>query len=190
MNRTVVFVWAASPVLVAMATFAVAQSRLPQAQMLSGNDIGFRVEGTDINGNAVTVPGGLRIAYDGSMLVRAEGALEVRGLVEMSFDPRGTVLLEALDGDLVLDGGSVLMGSGALSLLASGDIIQRGVSTINNPNSFSDALDSIDIEAGGSDLAAMATKAEDMGDHWLVDGSKIWTSRGESGAKMGAASWP
>jgi alkylation response protein AidB-like acyl-CoA dehydrogenase len=28
----------------------------------------------------------------------------------------------------------------------------------------------------GSDLAALQTKCEDKGDHWLVNGSKIWTS--------------
>jgi hypothetical protein len=43
--------WIVSVVLVAMATLAFAQGRrLPQPQMLSGNDIGFRIEGYDISG--------------------------------------------------------------------------------------------------------------------------------------------
>jgi hypothetical protein len=47
--------WAASLVVVAMATLGFAQNRLPQPQMLSGNDIGFRVEGTDMTGKPTGV---------------------------------------------------------------------------------------------------------------------------------------
>jgi hypothetical protein len=61
MTRLVLF-WAASLVLVAMTTFAFAQSRFPQPQMLSGNDIGFRMEGTDINGKAT---GTFMVRYNG-----------------------------------------------------------------------------------------------------------------------------
>ncbi|NBS66845.1 MAG: hypothetical protein EBT33_21365, partial [Betaproteobacteria bacterium] len=113
---------------------------------------------------SVPVQGGLKISYDGSILVRAEGSIDVRGLVEMSFDPRGTVLFEALDGDLTFDGGSVLMGSGALSLIASGDIIQRGVSRIENPNSFSNAFTAIDIEAGGRFVQETKSRIATRGD--------------------------
>ena len=61
MKRLVLF-WVVSLVLVAMATFAFAQSRFPQPQILSGNDIGFRMEGTDINGKAT---GTLMVRYKG-----------------------------------------------------------------------------------------------------------------------------
>ena len=49
MKRLVLF-WLTSLAFVSMATFALAQFRFPKPQILSGNDIGFRVEGTDVNG--------------------------------------------------------------------------------------------------------------------------------------------
>jgi len=36
----------------------------------------------------------------------------------------------------------------------------------------------------GSDLASLQTRADDMGDHYLVNGSKIWTSYGDKGDWM------
>lgn len=36
----------------------------------------------------------------------------------------------------------------------------------------------------GSDLASLQTRAEDMGDHYIVNGAKIWTSYGEKGDWM------
>ena len=36
----------------------------------------------------------------------------------------------------------------------------------------------------GSDLASLQTKAEDKGDHWIVNGSKIWTSGGQYADKI------
>jgi acyl-CoA dehydrogenase len=36
----------------------------------------------------------------------------------------------------------------------------------------------------GSDLASLATRADDMGDHYLLNGSKVWTSYGDLGDWM------
>jgi hypothetical protein len=69
MKRFVMF-WMASLVLVVMATFAFAQNqfpqnRLPQPQMLSGNDVGFRMDGTDVNGRAT---GTFMVRYNGEWI--------------------------------------------------------------------------------------------------------------------------
>lgn len=66
-----VLLWVVSLVLVATVTFTFAQGRtlFPQPQILSGNDIGFRAEGTDLNGKLM-----------GTLMVRVNGTwVEVGG---------------------------------------------------------------------------------------------------------------
>ena len=72
MKRLVLF-WVASLVVVAMGTFAVAQGRLTQPQMLLGNDISFRVESIDLGGKAV---GTWMVRYNGNWIeVGSNGGL-------------------------------------------------------------------------------------------------------------------
>ena len=63
MKRLALF-WLASLVLVAMASIAYAQRgpRLPEPRILSGEDIGFRVEGMDLSGKPM-----------GTLVIRVNG---------------------------------------------------------------------------------------------------------------------
>ena len=45
--------WLASLIFVSFGAFAAAQTRLPEPRILSGNDIGFQVERTDVNGKPI-----------------------------------------------------------------------------------------------------------------------------------------
>ena len=60
--KRLLLLWVVSLILVSMATFAVAQTRRPAQPTVSGNDIGFRVDGTDANGQPF---GTLLIRYNG-----------------------------------------------------------------------------------------------------------------------------
>ena len=51
--KKVLLLWLASLVMVAAASVAFAQTRLPESRILSGSDVGFRVEGTDRTGKPV-----------------------------------------------------------------------------------------------------------------------------------------
>jgi hypothetical protein len=71
MKRLILF-WIAA-VIIAMATYAFAQGRLAQPQMLSGNDIGFRVESIDLSGKAV---GTWMVRYNGNWIeVSSQGGI-------------------------------------------------------------------------------------------------------------------
>jgi hypothetical protein len=63
--KRLVLIWVASLIVVALATFVFAQGRLAQPQMLSGNDIGFRVESIDLGGKAV---GTWMVRYNGNWI--------------------------------------------------------------------------------------------------------------------------
>ena len=76
MKKLLLF-WVASLVLVSMATIAVAQTRrLPAPITLSGNDIGFRVDGVDRKGKPV---GTLMVRFNGEW-VEAGAAMTIRPL--------------------------------------------------------------------------------------------------------------
>jgi hypothetical protein len=60
--KSVLLLWVLSLVLVSMATYAAAQTRRPAQPTVSGNDIGFRVDGTDSKGQPFGV---LLIRYNG-----------------------------------------------------------------------------------------------------------------------------
>ena len=68
--------WLVSLVLVSMVSYAAAQTRRPTQPTLSGDDIGFRVDGTDSKGQPF---GTLLIRYNGAW-VEAGSTMTVRKL--------------------------------------------------------------------------------------------------------------
>jgi hypothetical protein len=72
--RKLAVLWLGSLVLVSMGTFAIAQSRLPESRILSGNDIGFRVEGIDPSGK----PAGTLVIRINNEWVEVRQAMSVR----------------------------------------------------------------------------------------------------------------
>ena len=60
--KRLLLLWLASLVLVSMTTYALAQTSRPAQPTVSGNDIGFRVDGTDSKGQPF-----------GALLIRFKG---------------------------------------------------------------------------------------------------------------------
>ena len=75
----------------------------------------------------------------------------------------------AMIGPALLKYGSEELKMQHLPLIVRGDI--RWVQGYSEPNA-------------GSDLASLQARADDMGDHYIVNGSKIWTSYGDKGDWM------
>lgn len=63
--KLLILAWVTSLVVVVVGTLSYAQGRLPQPQILSGNDIGFRIDGTDISGRAT---GTWLVRYNGNWI--------------------------------------------------------------------------------------------------------------------------
>jgi hypothetical protein len=63
--KRLLLLWLASLVLVSMTTFAIAQTRPLPPRVLSGNDIGFRVEGVDPKGKPI---GTLMVRFNGDWI--------------------------------------------------------------------------------------------------------------------------
>ena len=74
--KKLLWLWVLSLVIVSMATYAVAQTRRPAQPTVSGNDIGFRVDGTDSKGQPF---GTLLIRYNGEW-VETGSTMTVRKL--------------------------------------------------------------------------------------------------------------
>ena len=72
--RKLVVLWLGSLLLVSMATFAVAQSRLPQSRVVSGDDLGFRLESIDASGK----PAGTLVIRINNEWVEVRQAMSVR----------------------------------------------------------------------------------------------------------------
>jgi acyl-CoA dehydrogenase len=68
------------------------------------------------------------------------------------------------------------LGSGSISLFASEDIKQEYLTAVAQGKKIA-AFALTELESG-SDVASMSTTAEDMGDHYLINGAKTFISNG------------
>ncbi|MEZ5897270.1 MAG: acyl-CoA dehydrogenase family protein [Parvularculaceae bacterium] len=68
------------------------------------------------------------------------------------------------------------LGSGAISLFASEDIKRRYLPAVSGGDKI--AAFALSEENAGSDAAALTTSMTRMGDHYVVNGEKLWISNG------------
>jgi acyl-CoA dehydrogenase len=107
--------------------------------------------------------------YGGGGLNRAQARILKQELARINARPPLESFGIAMLGPPLLKFGSEELKRQHLPPIARGEI--RWVQGYSEPNA-------------GSDLASLQTRAEDMGDHFIVNGSKIWTSYGDKGDWM------
>ena len=111
-------------------------------------------------GRGLTAPTWPR-EYGGAGLDRAEHAVLVEEMARIGARPPLSSIGLIMLGPLLLELGSEAQKREHLPAIANGDI--RWCQGYSEPGA-------------GSDLAAVQTRAEDRGDHYVVTGQKIWTS--------------
>ena len=107
--------------------------------------------------------------YGGGGLDRDHLTVLQEELARISARPPLVSFGVSMIGPAILEYGSEALKQQHLPPIVRGEI--RWAQGYSEPNS-------------GSDLASLQTRAEDRGDHWLVNGSKIWTSYGDLGDWM------
>lgn len=107
--------------------------------------------------------------YGGAGLDRAQNKILKEELARIHARPPLISFGISMIGPALLKFGSAELKQQHLPLIASGEI--RWAQGYSEPNA-------------GSDLASLQAKAEDRGDHYLLNGSKVWTSYGDLGDWM------
>jgi len=99
--------------------------------------------------------------YGGKGLTTMQGVVLAEEFARARAPMRGDFFGDTLVGPTLLQWGTEEQKQQFLPGILKGEI--RWCQGYSEPNS-------------GSDLASLRTKAEDMGDHYLINGSKVWTS--------------
>ena len=109
------------------------------------------------------------VQYGGAALSREQAKILKEELIRIKARPPLESFGISMLGPPLLKFGSEELKQQHLSPIARGEI--RWAQGYSEPNA-------------GSDLASLQMRADDMGDHFIVNGSKVWTSYGDKGDWM------